>query len=96
MRENLSLGTHMRVLLVIAAGLLMLTRPAKADYILQNVINNGDVSFNQELAINNTGAIAGYFGDGAVVPRVTPELSSLALVGLGAVLVALGYKRRRS
>jgi hypothetical protein len=78
MRENLRSGIRMLVLFVLAGVLLMLPRSAKADYIPQDIIINGNVNFNHELAINNAGA------------------SSLALVGLGAVLVALGFKRRRS
>jgi hypothetical protein len=33
--------------------------------IFQNVINPGDPTFNQELGINDSGLIAGYFGSGA-------------------------------
>jgi hypothetical protein len=69
MQQTLRLGIPMRALLVIASGLVMLPRSAKADYFLQNIINYGDVNFNQELAINNAGVIAGYFGDGTVVPN---------------------------
>ncbi|HMD64467.1 MAG TPA: PEP-CTERM sorting domain-containing protein [Stellaceae bacterium] len=36
-----------------------------APYTFQNIINTNDVTFNQELGINNTGLIAGYFGSGA-------------------------------
>ncbi len=35
-----------------------------ASYIFQDVINSGDVTFNQELGINNGGTISGYFGSG--------------------------------
>jgi hypothetical protein len=42
---------------------------AHAGYILSNIVNAGDPNFNQELAINNSGVIAGYFGDGAIVPN---------------------------
>jgi hypothetical protein len=55
MHQNLRLGIPMRTLLVIVGGLLMLPGSAKADYFLQNIVNNGDVNFNQELAINNAG-----------------------------------------
>ena len=34
-------------------------------YTFEDVINNNDVTFNQELGINNAGVIAGYFGSGA-------------------------------
>jgi PEP-CTERM motif len=54
-------------LLLVAGGMLLLPASARAGYVFQNVINTGDVNFNQELAINNSGVIAGYFGDGTVV-----------------------------
>jgi hypothetical protein len=47
-------------------------------YTFHDIINTNDVTFNQELGINNAGVIAGYFGSGAqghpnkgytVVPR---------------------------
>lgn len=56
-------------LLSVAGGLLLLAPSAQASYIFQNIINMGDVNFNQELAINNAGAIAGYFGDSVIVPN---------------------------
>ncbi len=34
-------------------------------YSFQDIINNNDVTFNQELGINSGGTIAGYFGSGA-------------------------------
>jgi hypothetical protein len=34
-------------------------------YRFEDIINNNDVTFNQELGINNGGVIAGYFGSGA-------------------------------
>jgi PEP-CTERM motif len=39
-------------------------QPAHAAYVFQDIINPGDVTFNQELGINNAGEIAGYFGSG--------------------------------
>jgi len=39
-------------------------QPAHAAYVFQDIINPGDVTFNQELGINNSGKIAGYFGSG--------------------------------
>jgi len=45
--------------------------PALADsaYSFQTVQSPGDPAFTQLLGINNTGTIAGYFGDGTVVPN---------------------------
>jgi hypothetical protein len=39
-------------------------------YTFQDVINPGDPTFNQELGINNSGTITGYYGSGA--PNSTP------------------------
>ena len=33
-------------------------------YRFQNIVNNNDVTFNQELGINSAGTVAGYFGSG--------------------------------
>jgi hypothetical protein len=38
-------------------------------YTFQTVINPGDPNFTQLLGINNSSTIAGYFGDGSVVPN---------------------------
>lgn len=57
------------VLSILAGGLLLLPAAAQGGYILQDIINSGDPNFNQELAINNAGMIAGYFGDSVVVPN---------------------------
>ncbi len=38
-----------------------------ANYAFQDIVNTGDVTFNQELGINNAGEIAGYFGSGMAV-----------------------------
>jgi len=40
--------------------------PAHA-VVFQDIINQGDVTFNQELGINNAGKIAGYFGSGMAI-----------------------------
>ena len=56
-------------------GLALLFLPlvpsvALADgYNFQTVINPGDTAFTQTLGINNAGTVAGYFGDGSVVPN---------------------------
>lgn len=41
--------------------------PAQAGYLFQDIVNIGDPTFNQELGINNSGEIAGYFGSGMAV-----------------------------
>jgi hypothetical protein len=56
-----------RLLLPCAAvALAMGAQPARAQYVFQDVINNADPTFNQELGINSAGTIAGYFGIGGV------------------------------
>jgi hypothetical protein len=40
-----------------------------ASYNFQTINNPGDLNFNQLLGINNEGVIAGYFGDGTVLPN---------------------------
>lgn len=50
---------------LVAAALALGAQPARAGYVFQNIINPGDPTFNQELGINNSGTIAGYFGSGA-------------------------------
>ena len=42
--------------------------PAHA-YTFTTINNLGDTAFNQLLGINNAGTIAGYFGDGTVIPN---------------------------
>ena len=42
---------------------------AAPGYSFQTVISPGDPAFTQLLGINNSGTIAGYFGDGSVVPN---------------------------
>jgi len=50
---------------------LFVGMPVFADpsYSFQSVVNAGDPAFTQLLGINNAGTIAGYFGDGSVVPK---------------------------
>jgi hypothetical protein len=53
-----------------AAGLLLLGRVTQAETLNFQTLNNaGDPFFNQLLGINNAGTIAGYFGDGTVLPN---------------------------
>jgi hypothetical protein len=53
--------------LLTSAGILV-GDPAHA-IVYQTLNNPGDLSFNQLLGINDSGTIAGYFGDGTVVPN---------------------------
>lgn len=54
----------------LTSALLFLANPLHAgSYNYQTYNNPGDTAFNQLLGINNSGTIAGYFGDGAVVPN---------------------------
>ncbi|HJU20226.1 MAG TPA: PEP-CTERM sorting domain-containing protein [Stellaceae bacterium] len=48
-----------------AAALALGAHSAHAGYAFQDIINNTDPTFNQELGINNAGTIAGYYGSGA-------------------------------
>ncbi|MGH7103514.1 MAG: PEP-CTERM sorting domain-containing protein [Acetobacteraceae bacterium] len=48
-----------------AVALVVSAQPAEAGYAFQDIVNPNDVTFNQELGINNSGEIAGYFGSGA-------------------------------
>jgi uncharacterized membrane protein len=58
-----------RVAFVLAGGFLLIPAGAQAGFIFQDIVNSGDPNFNQELAINSAGVIAGYFGDGTIVPN---------------------------
>jgi hypothetical protein len=50
---------------LIAGALVSAAGPTHAaNYTFQDIINNNDVTFNQELGINSAGMIAGYFGAG--------------------------------
>jgi PEP-CTERM motif len=60
-RRRLALGAFA------AMALAWGVQPAHAAYVFQDIINPGDVTFNQELGINNAGKIAGYFGSGMAV-----------------------------
>jgi hypothetical protein len=59
-RFNMALGALTVCALAWTAG------PAHAiNFTFQDIINNADPTFNQELGINTAGTIAGYFGSGA-------------------------------
>jgi hypothetical protein len=54
----------------IAGGLMLIPSAVHAAaYTFTDVLNPGDPAFTQLLGINNSDTIAGYFGDGAVVPN---------------------------
>jgi hypothetical protein len=57
--SKLALGAL--AVLALACG----AQPAHAGYVFQDVVNQTDPTFNQELGINNSGEIAGYYGSGA-------------------------------
>jgi hypothetical protein len=100
-KPNLSLGILVRLVGVLAGGALFLPVSTKAGYIVQDSINHEVVSFNQELGVKKDAVILIDNACAIVAPfasrsAVTPEQGSVALLGLGALLVALGYKKRRS
>src|SRR5271169_1243678 len=66
MRRSLLRSTFV-FLLCIAVAPLALAAPAS--YNFQTVISPGDPAFTQLLGINNSSTIAGYFGDGTMVPN---------------------------
>ncbi len=61
-----ALGCKMALAALTATTILWGAHPAQAGYAFQDIINPGDVTFNQELGINSSGEIAGYFGSGAM------------------------------
>jgi len=54
-------------LALLGVALLVPSLAHASGYNFTDVINPGDPAFNQELGINNSGVIGGYFGDGTVV-----------------------------
>src|SRR5260370_6584566 len=61
-----------RILLRLGTAFLVSSVPALAatlTFSFQTVIDPADVAFTQLLGINNASKIAGYFGDGTVVPN---------------------------
>jgi PEP-CTERM motif len=59
-----TLGPKIAFGTVAALALVWSAQPARAGYAFQDIINNSDPTFNQELGINSSGMIAGYFGAG--------------------------------
>ncbi|MBV9157793.1 MAG: PEP-CTERM sorting domain-containing protein [Acidobacteriaceae bacterium] len=53
----------------VAAFLLFSPSSRASDYFYQTLDNNADPTFNQLLSINNSGTIAGYFGNGTTKPN---------------------------
>ncbi len=60
-----------RAFLLLGIAVPVFGMPALADpaYSFQTVIDPGDTAFTQLLGINNSSTIAGYFGDGTIVPN---------------------------
>jgi hypothetical protein len=65
----ISVARLFQACLAIAGGLLLIPGAARADYIVTDVSSPGDPAFTQLLGINNSSTIAGYFGDGVIVPN---------------------------
>jgi len=74
-RHTLSFGLAFLVLLAMPRGSradtvgLLAVPNGSGGYTFHNIINPGDVHFTQLLGINNDNTIAGYFGDGTMVPN---------------------------
>lgn len=75
-----------RLAIVLTLGGLMCI-PAAAlasTYSFQTITDAGDPAFTQTLGINNAGTVAGYFGDGTVVPNngftVTPPYGGASFI----------------
>ena len=60
------------ILIVIVSVTMM---PSLQGYNFRTLNNSGDPAFNQLLEINNSGVIAGYFGDGNTLPNKGYTLS---------------------
>jgi hypothetical protein len=54
---------------MVCVVLATMASAAPTSYTFQTVISPGDPAFTQLLGINNSATIAGYFGDGSVVPN---------------------------
>ncbi len=65
MRKKISLTKKRLAMAALAVSFTATTALAS----FQTINNPGDLNFNQLLGINNAGTIAGYFGDGTVVPN---------------------------
>jgi uncharacterized membrane protein len=63
--------TMARASLFLAIAVLVFGLPVFADtaYSFQTITNPGDPAFTQLLGINNSSMIAGYYGDGTIVPN---------------------------
>lgn len=57
------------VVMCVALSSLVWAACPPSCYVFQSVINPDDPVFTQLLGINNSGTIAGYFGDGRIVPN---------------------------
>ena len=64
-RRTATAATALAASAISIMALAWSVQPAQAGYVFHDIVNPGDVTFNQELGINNSGEIAGYFGSGA-------------------------------
>lgn len=69
MSRFMSLGRLSHSCFGIAGVLFLIPVAVRADFIVTDVSSPGDPAFTQLLGINNSGTIAGYYGDGTVVPN---------------------------
>jgi hypothetical protein len=65
----ISLGRLSQTCLAIAGGLILIPGALRASFIVTDVSSPGDPAFTQLLGINNSATIAGYYGDGSIVPN---------------------------
>src|SRR5271166_3319994 len=60
---------HAQLAVVVCLALASVAWAAPVSYSFLSVASPGDPAFTQLLGINNASTIAGYFGDGAMVPN---------------------------
>src|ERR1700728_4521707 len=67
--SSLALASRAKLIVgaLATAALAWGAQPAQAANVFQDIVHPNDVTFNQELGINNSGEIAGYFGSGMLV-----------------------------
>jgi hypothetical protein len=60
---------HLAIILTLGVLVCIPAAALATTYTFQTVISAGDPAFTQTLGINNAGTVAGYFGDGTLVPN---------------------------